>query len=88
LDAKYIAFVGSRRKAATLRDELANEGVSRPRLDAIKAPAGLDIGAITTEEIALSIVTEMIAVRRANREALASTGEAAPTALAPQVEER
>jgi xanthine dehydrogenase accessory factor len=80
LDARYIAFVGSRRKAATLRDELANEGVSRARLDAIKAPAGLDIGAITTEEIALSIVTEMIAVRRANREALASADEAAPTA--------
>jgi xanthine dehydrogenase accessory factor len=79
-DARYIAFVGSRRKAATLRDELANEGVSRARLDAIKAPAGLDIGAITTEEIALSIVTEMIAVRRANREALASADEAAPTA--------
>jgi xanthine dehydrogenase accessory factor len=80
LDARYIAFVGSRRKAATLRDQLANEGVSRARLDAIKAPAGLDIGAITTEEIALSIVTEMIAVRRANREALASADEAAPTA--------
>ena len=88
LDAKYIAFVGSRRKAATLRDELANEGVSRARLDAIKAPAGLDIGAITTEEIALSIVTEMIAVRRANREALVSAGEIAPTAPVLQAEER
>jgi xanthine dehydrogenase accessory factor len=82
LDARYIAFVGSRRKAATLRDELANEGVSRARLDAIKAPAGLDIGAITTEEIALSIVTEMIAIRRANRDALASPDEIAPTAPA------
>jgi xanthine dehydrogenase accessory factor len=87
LDAKYIAFVGSRRKAATLRDELANEGVSRPRLDAIKAPAGLDIGAITTEEIALSIVTEMIAVRRANRDGLASAEETVPTALTLLVEE-
>jgi xanthine dehydrogenase accessory factor len=87
LDARYIAFVGSRRKAATLRDDLAGEGVSRARLDAIKAPAGLDIGAITTEEIALSIVTEMIAIRRANREALASTDEAAPTAPV-QIEER
>jgi xanthine dehydrogenase accessory factor len=87
LDARYIAFVGSRRKAATLRDELANEGVSRARLDAIKAPAGLDIGAITTEEIALSIVTEMIAVRRANREAIASPDEIAPMAPA-QIGER
>jgi xanthine dehydrogenase accessory factor len=79
LDARYIAFVGSRRKATTLRDELASEGVSRARLDAVKAPAGLDIGAITTEEIALSIVTEMIAIRRANGQALASTEEIAPT---------
>jgi xanthine dehydrogenase accessory factor len=79
LDAKYIAFVGSRRKAAKLRDDLAIEGVSRARLDAVKAPAGLDIGAITTEEIALSIVTEMIAIRRANRGVLARGHEAKPT---------
>jgi xanthine dehydrogenase accessory factor len=78
VEARYVAFVGSRRKAATLRDELANEGVSRVRLDAIKAPAGLDIGAITTEEIALSIVTEMIAVRRSDRATLILAQEAAP----------
>jgi xanthine dehydrogenase accessory factor len=66
MEARYLAFVGSRRKAATLRDALAAEGVSRERLEAIKAPAGLDIGAITTEEIALSILTEMIAARRAH----------------------
>jgi len=81
LDARYIAFVGSRRKAATLRDALAAEGVPRARLDAIKAPAGLDIGAITTEEIALSIMTEMIAVRRA-RGAVETGREVA--ALAPR----
>ncbi len=82
MEAKYVAFVGSRRKAATLRDELANEGVSRARLDAVKAPAGLDIGAITTEEIALSILTEMVAFRRADRTTLASAQEPAPAALA------
>jgi xanthine dehydrogenase accessory factor len=82
VEARYVAFVGSRRKAATLRDELANEGVSRVRLDAIKAPAGLDIGAITTEEIALSIVTEMIAVRRSDRATLILAQEAAPAQLA------
>ena len=88
LDAGYVAFVGSRRKAATLRDDLAKEGVSRTRLDAIKAPAGLDIGAITTEEIALSIVSEMISIRRANREALGSLDENTPTAPALQIGER
>jgi xanthine dehydrogenase accessory factor len=82
VEARYVAFVGSRRKAATLRDELANAGVSRVRLDAIKAPAGLDIGAITTEEIALSIVTEMIAVRRSDRATLVLAQEAAPAQLA------
>jgi xanthine dehydrogenase accessory factor len=70
IDARYVAFVGSRRKAAKLRDDVAAEGVPRARLEAIKAPAGLDIGAITTEEIALSIMTEMIAVRRSGRAAI------------------
>jgi xanthine dehydrogenase accessory factor len=62
--ARYRAFVGSRRKAATLRRELAEEGVSPDALAAIKAPAGLDISAITSEEIALSILAEMVAARR------------------------
>lgn len=82
VEAKYAAFVGSRRKAATLRDELAHEGVSRARLEAIKAPAGLDIGAITTEEIALSIMTEMIVARRSDRGTLAPAQESAPAVRA------
>jgi xanthine dehydrogenase accessory factor len=64
MDALYRAFVGSRRKAETLKRELAREGVSEESLAAIKAPAGLDISAISADEIALSIVAEMIAVRR------------------------
>ena len=68
LAAGYTAFVGSRRKAASLRDDLAKDGVPRARLDAIKAPAGLDIHAITTEEIALSIMAEIIAARRAGQQ--------------------
>jgi xanthine dehydrogenase accessory factor len=64
MDAPYAAFVGSRRKAETLRAELAREGVAAGRLAAIKAPAGLDIGAITSEEIALSILAELVAARR------------------------
>jgi xanthine dehydrogenase accessory factor len=59
-----FAFVGSRRKAETLRGELAKEGVSEEALAAIKAPAGLDISAISADEIALSILAEMVAVRR------------------------
>ena len=64
MHARYRAFVGSRRKAETLKRELALEGVPAEALAAIKAPAGLDISAISSEEIALSILAEMIAVRR------------------------
>src|SRR5208282_1407641 len=64
MNARYRAFVGSRRKAETLKRELAEEGVSAEALAAIKAPAGLDIAAISSDEIALSILAEMIAVRR------------------------
>jgi xanthine dehydrogenase accessory factor len=64
MNARYRAFVGSRRKAEMLRGELAKEGVSEEALAAIKAPAGLDISAISADEIALSILAEMVAVRR------------------------
>jgi len=64
MDARYRAFVGSRRKAETLKTDLAKEGVSEQALAAIKAPAGLDISAISADEIALSILAEMVAVRR------------------------
>jgi xanthine dehydrogenase accessory factor len=64
MNARYRAFVGSRRKAETLRSELAEEGVSKEALAAIKAPAGLDISAISADEIALSILAELVAARR------------------------
>jgi xanthine dehydrogenase accessory factor len=64
MNARYRAFVGPRRKADTLRGKLAKEGVSEEALAAIKAPAGLDISAISADEIALSILAEMVAGRR------------------------
>jgi xanthine dehydrogenase accessory factor len=63
-DVDYIAFVGSRRKAEALRTALAARGVAPGRLARLKAPAGLDLGAITPDEIAVSIVAEIVAVRR------------------------
>lgn len=60
----YVAFVGSRKKAAVLKDELAAAGVPLTQLETLRAPAGLDLGAITPDEIALSIVAEMVEVRR------------------------
>lgn len=64
VDAAYVAFVGSPRKAAALRAEMAEEGVSPERLANLRAPAGLDLGAISPEEIALSILAEIVQVRR------------------------
>lgn len=64
LRAKYFAVVGPRRKVDSLKRDLAGDGVAAQDLEKIRAPAGLDIGAITPEEIALSIVAEMVEIRR------------------------
>jgi xanthine dehydrogenase accessory factor len=63
--ANRVAFVGSRRKFATLAARLRADGVDAARLEAVKAPAGIDIHAITPEEIALSILAEIVSWRRA-----------------------
>jgi xanthine dehydrogenase accessory factor len=60
----YIAFVGSRKKAAALKMDLAEAGTTEAQLARIRAPAGLDIGAITPDEIAFSILADIIAIRR------------------------
>jgi xanthine dehydrogenase accessory factor len=66
-DADYVAFVGSRRKAETLKAKLLVGGVAADAVARLKAPAGLDLGAITPEEIALSILAEIVALRRASQ---------------------
>jgi xanthine dehydrogenase accessory factor len=66
VDADYIAFVGSRKKAEALKQILAGRGVHPEQLAKLKAPAGIDLGAITPDEIAVSIVAEIIAARRKN----------------------
>ena len=62
--ARYVAFVGSRRKAADLGRDLVADGVEPARVAALRAPAGLAIGAIGPEEIALSIMAEIVRFRR------------------------
>jgi xanthine dehydrogenase accessory factor len=62
--ARYVAMIGSKRKVITVVKELEQEGVPREALERIHAPMGLEIGAVTPEEIAVSVVAEMIAVRR------------------------
>lgn len=60
----FVAFVGSHRKFAALSETLIGRGVARADLDRIQAPAGLAIGAVTPDEIALSILAQLTQVRR------------------------
>jgi len=62
-DAAYIGMVSSSRKRALLFKSLEDEGCSRERLEQVRTPIGLDIAAETPEEIAISIVAELIKVR-------------------------
>ena len=62
--ADYVAFVGSRKKYAALAKRLSAQGIAQDLIDAVHAPAGLDIGAVTPDEIALSILAQLTKVRR------------------------
>jgi xanthine dehydrogenase accessory factor len=62
--ARYIGMIGSKRKTITIFRELTKEGISAHLFERVHAPVGLDIGAITPEEIAVAITAELIAVRR------------------------
>jgi len=69
IEAEYHAFVGSRRKMAALREKLVAGGSEAVAIDRVKAPAGLDLGAITPEEIAMSILAEITRERRRGQRA-------------------
>lgn len=71
INAIYTAFVGSQRKMTALREKLSREGIAADVLGRIKAPAGLDLGAITPEEIAMSILAEITIERRRGQRASA-----------------
>src|ERR1700691_3737983 len=62
--ARYVGMIGSKRKTITIFKELQEEGLPAHLFDRVHAPVGLDIGAITPEEIAVSITAELIATRR------------------------
>lgn len=69
-DARYIGMIGSKRKVLSVYKALEKEGYRPEEFERVFAPMGLDIGALTPEEIALSITAELVAVRR-NAAALA-----------------
>ncbi|MGH9736032.1 MAG: XdhC family protein [Candidatus Acidiferrales bacterium] len=63
-DARYIGMIGSKRKVLSVYKALGREGFAPEKFENVHAPVGLDIGALSPEEIAVSIVAELIAVRR------------------------
>jgi xanthine dehydrogenase accessory factor len=66
--ARYIGMIGSQRKVIAIYKHLEKEGIPAEKLARVYAPVGLEIGAITPEEIAIAIVAELIAVRRGANE--------------------
>jgi xanthine dehydrogenase accessory factor len=62
--ARYIGMIGSKRKTIAVFRELTKEGIPAQLFERVHAPIGLDIGAVTPEEIAVAITAELIAVRR------------------------
>ena len=87
-DAGYVSLVASPKRAGTVIEALRARGVPADRLSRLKAPAGLDIGAVTPREIAASIVAEIVQVSRIPPSAwmpleTAVQGSAAPEAVDP-----
>ena len=62
--ARYISMIGSMRKVISVIKELEKEGTPREAFERVYAPMGFEIGAITPEEIAISVGAEMVAMRR------------------------
>jgi xanthine dehydrogenase accessory factor len=62
-DLSYIGMIGSKRRVSAMREELTYEGFAKAKLDLVNAPIGLDIGAITPDEIAISIVSQLISYK-------------------------
>ena len=64
--AKYIGMIGSKKKVREVKQRLLQKEVSRQQLDRVYAPIGIEIGAETPQEIAISILAEIIKVKRTN----------------------
>lgn len=62
-EAKYVAMVANRKRSQEVLRSLAEQGVAESKLKTVRAPAGIDIGAESQEEIALSVMSEIVAVR-------------------------
>ncbi len=83
--ARYIGMIGSQRKVIAIYKELEKEGIAAEKLARVYAPVGIDIGAITPEEIAVAIVAELIAIRRGSQTALPHMKSAKAAAILEQL---
>jgi xanthine dehydrogenase accessory factor len=66
-DVDYVGLIGSKRRTNIVLDRLRESGARPERLAKVHAPVGLDIGAVTPEEVALAILAEIVAVRRGGK---------------------
>ena len=73
---RYLGLIGSRAKVARLHDALREDGVAVAHPERLHAPVGLDIGAVTPQEIAVSILAELIAVKHGKLDAPGAAAEA------------
>ncbi|MDO4170822.1 MAG: XdhC family protein [Lachnospiraceae bacterium] len=71
----YIGMMGSKKRVSMIKQELEKKGVSKEQLDQIHAPIGLDIGSETPEEIAISILAEIIQIRSQKKQTAGYAGE-------------
>lgn len=62
-ELSYVGMIGSKRRVRGMMEELLDEGYSKDKLDLVNSPIGLDIGAITPDEIAISIVAQLISFK-------------------------
>ncbi|MGB6232613.1 MAG: XdhC family protein, partial [Candidatus Acidiferrales bacterium] len=63
-EARYIGMIGSKRKVISVYRALEKQGIAIEKFARVHAPVGLEIGALTPEEIAVSVTAELIAIRR------------------------
>jgi xanthine dehydrogenase accessory factor len=84
-EPRYLGMVASRKRGAALREQLAGEGFDPERLQRLRSPIGLDINALTVEEIALSIAAELVQVRRGDLPRLRGSKQLLQTEAEPEV---
>lgn len=69
-DMAYLGMVGSQRRVRIIKQTMLDEGYSKEKIDSLNAPIGLPIGAITPDEIAISILSQLISARRTGKTAI------------------